>query len=127
VTGWRVAEVPWTGVKLSDLLAVAGLKPEGKALRFLSFDGAYSESLTLDQGRRDDVLVAYQMHDKPISDAHGGPVRLYVAPMYGYKSCKWLSEIQVVDAVVDGYWENRGYDTDAFIGKSNGRDDAPVA
>jgi DMSO/TMAO reductase YedYZ molybdopterin-dependent catalytic subunit len=127
VTGWRVADVDWTGVKLADVLAAAGLKPEAKALTFQSFDGTYTESLTLDQGRRDDVIVAYEMQGKPVSSAHGGPVRLYVAPMYGYKSCKWLSEIQVVDAVEAGYWENRGYDTDAFIGKSNGRDDAPVA
>jgi DMSO/TMAO reductase YedYZ molybdopterin-dependent catalytic subunit len=127
VTGWRVADVPWTGVKLDDLLTTAGVQPAAKALRFVSFDGAYTETLTLAQGRRDDVMVAYEMQNKPITDAHGGPVRLYVAPMYGYKSCKWLSEIQVVDKMVNGYWEDRGYDTDAFIGRSNGRDDAPVA
>jgi DMSO/TMAO reductase YedYZ molybdopterin-dependent catalytic subunit len=53
-------------------------------------------------------------------------VRLYVAPMYGYKSCKWLESIEVVDKLVPGYWEVRGYDQDAWIGRSNGRDDAPV-
>jgi DMSO/TMAO reductase YedYZ molybdopterin-dependent catalytic subunit len=81
----------------------------------------------MDQARRPDVMVAYELQDKPISDAHGGPVRLYVAPMYGYKSCKWLSEIVVTSKVVEGYWERRGYDVDAFIGRSNGRDDPPAS
>src|SRR4029079_15334152 len=34
--------------------------------------------------------VASELEEKPLSSEHGGPVRLYVAPMYGYKSCKWL-------------------------------------
>ena len=55
--------------------------------------------------------------------AHGGPVRLYVAPMYGYKSIKWLSHIEVVDRVDPGYWENQGYDVEGWVGKSNGRND----
>jgi DMSO/TMAO reductase YedYZ molybdopterin-dependent catalytic subunit len=47
--------------------------------------------------------------------------------MYGYKSIKWLSEIQVVDAVHPGYWEGYGYDVDAWVGKSNGRNgDVPT-
>ena len=43
--------------------------------------------------------------------------------MYGYKSCKWLARITVADAVVPGYWEQQGYDVDAWVGHSNGRDD----
>lgn len=126
VTGWRVQDVKWVGVRLSDLLDAAGVQAEGKAVSFTSFDGSYSESLTMDQARRPDVIVAYSMEGKGISAKHGGPVRLYVAPMYGYKSLKWLDRIEVVDAVQPGYWEVRGYDTDAWIGRSNGRDDQPV-
>lgn len=126
VTGWRVAQVPWTGVLLSALLERAGVAPGARAVRFHSFDGAYTESLTLDQARRPDVLVAHQMEGGPVSQAHGGPVRLYVAPMYGYKSCKWLDAIEVTDRVQPGYWEARGYDVDAWIGRSNGRDDRPT-
>jgi DMSO/TMAO reductase YedYZ molybdopterin-dependent catalytic subunit len=123
VTGWRVPDVEWGGVKLRDVLDRAGVQSPAKALRFVSFDGSYSESLTLDQARRDDVLVAYELEGKQLAREHGGPVRLYVAPMYGYKSCKWLDTIRVVDHVEPGYWEQRGYDVDGWVGRSNGRDD----
>jgi DMSO/TMAO reductase YedYZ molybdopterin-dependent catalytic subunit len=123
VTGWRVSEVRWKGVRLGDVLDLAGIQSRAKALRFTSFDGTYSESLTLKQALRDDVLVAYELEGEELSDAHGGPVRLYVAPMYGYKSIKWLDEIEVTDEVVAGYWEERGYDVNAWIGRSNNRDD----
>lgn len=126
VTGWRVPDVAWTGVAVSDLLDAAGVAPGGRALAFRSFDGVYAESLTLAQARRPDVVVAYEMEGEPVSRAHGGPVRLYVAPMYGYKSLKWLDEIEVTADVEEGYWEQRGYDTDAWIGRSNGRRDEPV-
>lgn len=123
VTGWRVIGVKWQGVRLADLLDRAGVHPEGKALRLTSFDGTYTESLTMAQARRNDVIVAYQLDGKTISSDHGGPVRLYVAPMYGYKSLKWLDGIEVVDKVIPGYWEDRGYAVDAWVGESNGRND----
>lgn len=49
VTGWRVPETPFEGVRLSALLDAAGVRPGAKAIRFTCFDGAYSESLTLEQ------------------------------------------------------------------------------
>jgi DMSO/TMAO reductase YedYZ molybdopterin-dependent catalytic subunit len=48
--------------------------------------------------------------------------------MYGYKSCKWLDGINVVAGKPEpGYWEERGYDVDGWVGKSNGRDDNPTS
>ena len=123
VTGWRVTSVKWQGVRLADLLDRAGVQAEGTALRFTCFDGEYTESLTLDQARRPDVIVAYELEGAPIGSDHGGPVRLYVAPMYGYKSAKWLEGIEVTRKVIPGYWEERGYDIDAWVGDSNGRND----
>jgi DMSO/TMAO reductase YedYZ molybdopterin-dependent catalytic subunit len=124
VTGWRVPGVHWQGVALSALLDRAGVQAAGKAVRFESFDGLYTESLTLTEAYRPDVIVAYSMLGGPVSREHGGPVRLYVAPMYGYKSIKWLSRVEVVDRVEPGYWESVGnYDIEAWVGHSNGRND----
>jgi len=128
VTGWRVHDVAWTGVRLSDLLDRAGVGADARGVEFHSFDGSYTESLTMDQARRPDVLVAYSMLNKPVSREHGGPVRMYVAPMYGYKSCKWLDGISVTKGEPNpGYWEVRGYDVDGWVGRSNGRDDTPTS
>ncbi|HEX8802975.1 MAG TPA: molybdopterin-dependent oxidoreductase [Acidimicrobiales bacterium] len=127
VTGWRVPDVPWRGVTLAALLDEAGVQAGATHVRIYSFDGVYTESLTLEQARRDDVIAAHRMMGGPVSREHGGPVRLYVAPMYGYKSLKWLERIEVVNTLVPGYWEELGYDVDAWVGGSNGRDDAPTA
>ncbi|MGW1464382.1 molybdopterin-dependent oxidoreductase [Streptomyces sp. NPDC002308] len=126
VTGWRVPSTPFEGVRLSNLLDAAGVRSSAGAVHFTCFDGAYTESLTLEQARRADVLVALRMQDKDIGHPHGGPVRLYVAPMYFYKSAKWLSGITVTKDVEPGFWEERGYDIDAWVGRSNGRDDEPT-
>jgi DMSO/TMAO reductase YedYZ molybdopterin-dependent catalytic subunit len=126
VTGWRVPDVHWEGVLLSDILEAVGIQSGATALAFDSHDGLDTESLTLDQARRPDVIVAYRMLGAPITSEHGGPVRLYVAPMYGYKSLKWLSAIRVVDRVIPGYWEQNGYAVDAWIGRSNGGTEQPV-
>ena len=126
VTGWRVANVHWEGVRLAELLDEAGADSDQHAVQFISYDGTYTESLTMQEARRSDVLVVDTLDGQPIGRAHGGPVRMLIAPMYGYKSCKWLSEIRVTPTVIPGYWERLGYDQEAWVGRSNGRSDAPT-
>jgi DMSO/TMAO reductase YedYZ molybdopterin-dependent catalytic subunit len=126
VTGWRVDDVPWSGVLLRDVLSACGVESGAEALAFTSFDGVYTESLTLEQAMRDDMLVATTMYGKPIEVKHGAPVRLIAAPMYAYKSIKWMDGIELTRTVQPGYWEVRGYDIDAWVGESNGRTDEPV-
>ncbi|MGY2703183.1 MULTISPECIES: molybdopterin-dependent oxidoreductase [unclassified Nocardioides] len=117
VTGWYVDDVPWTGVRLSHLLDLAAPTSDAVAIRFRSFDGVYTENMTLEQARADDVLVALTMYGEPVTHQHGGPVRIYAAPMYGYKSTKWLSGIELTDRDIPGYWEDRGYPLDGIIGE----------
>jgi len=118
VTGWRVPGVHWEGVRLREVIDAAGVRPEAVALSFRSYDGLDTESLTLAQARLSDVIVAYRMLGAPITREHGGPVRLYVAPMFGYKSIKWLSAIEVVDRVQPGYWEQNGYPVNGWLNGS---------
>jgi DMSO/TMAO reductase YedYZ molybdopterin-dependent catalytic subunit len=113
-------------VLLSDILGRAGLKEGAVALSFDSYDNADTESLTLDQAHLPDVIVAYSMLGAPITTEHGGPVRLYVAPMFGYKSLKWLSAIRVVDQVIPGYWEQNGYPLNGWRDGSTGPTDAAL-
>ncbi|MGI8879381.1 MAG: molybdopterin-dependent oxidoreductase [Jatrophihabitans sp.] len=115
VTGWQVPDVHWSGVRLSEVLDRVQPTATATAVRFHSFDGTYTESLPLAVARRSDVLVALRMLGKPVTHDHGGPVRMYAAEMYGYKSTKWLSGIELTHGEVAGYWEHRGYDIDGFI------------
>lgn len=116
VTGWQVPDVHWAGVALSDVLDRARPLAAATAIRFRSFDGAYTENMTLEQARRPDVIVALAMLGRPVTHDHGGPVRIYAGSMYGYKSTKWLSAIELLDHVEPGYWETRGYPLDGVIG-----------
>ena len=120
VTGWRVENVPWKGVSLAHLLTMAGVQSSAIAVSFDSYDHADSESLLIDQAHLPDVIVAYEMYGKPVSREHGGPVRLVVPQMYGYKSLKWLSGIRVVDRVEPGFWEQNGYPTNGWLDGSTG-------
>ena len=120
VTGWRVTDVQWEGVKLADILTHVGVQPSAVAVSFDSYDHADTESLTLDQAHLSDVIVAYSMLGAPVTREHGGPVRLYVAPMFGYKSLKWLSGIRVVDRVEPGFWEQNGYPTNGWLDGTTG-------
>jgi DMSO/TMAO reductase YedYZ molybdopterin-dependent catalytic subunit len=115
VTGWSVPDVHWSGVRLSTLIARARPTSAAKAVQFRSFDGTYTESLTMAEAMRSDVIVALRMLGKPVTHDHGGPVRMYCASMYGYKSTKWLSGIELTDTEIPGYWENRGYDINGTI------------
>jgi DMSO/TMAO reductase YedYZ molybdopterin-dependent catalytic subunit len=123
VTGWTVPNVHWEGVRLSEILSRAGVQESAVALSFESYDGADSESLTLYQAQLPDVIVAYRMLGAPVTTEHGGPVRLYVGPMFGYKSLKWLSAIRVVDQVIPGYWEQNGYPVNGWRDGSTGPTD----
>lgn len=120
VTGWTVRNVRWGGVRIRDLLARAEAQPEAHALRFTSMEVPYVDYLTLDQARLHDVMLAYEMDGKPLPQEHGAPLRLIIPEMYGYKSVKWLQRIDLVPRAENGYWENLGYDRDAWVGRSNG-------
>jgi DMSO/TMAO reductase YedYZ molybdopterin-dependent catalytic subunit len=121
VTGWSVPDVHWRGVRFDDLLASAGVSPRATALRFVSAEVPYVDTLTLDQIRAaPDAMLAWEMDGRPLTRPHGAPARLVMPKMYGYKGVKWVRRITVTDRVTDGYWEQRGYDRDAYVGRSNG-------
>jgi len=120
VTGWTVTNVRWAGVRIADAIGPAQPQSRARALRFVSAEKPYVDYLTLDQSRLHDVLLAYEMDGKPLSRAHGAPLRLVIPDMYGYKNVKWLERIDLVPESEAGYWEALGYDRDAWVGRSNG-------
>jgi DMSO/TMAO reductase YedYZ molybdopterin-dependent catalytic subunit len=120
VTGWTVHNVRWSGVRLRHLLDQVQPLPEAKAIRFVSLEQPYDDSLTLEQLRLPDVLLALRMDGAPLSRPHGSPARVVIPEMYGYKGVKWLTRMEFVAHQPTGYWEELGYDQNAWVGRSNG-------
>ena len=120
VTGWTVQNVHWGGVRLHDVLAAAGPQASAHALEFVSMEEPYVDYLTLQQASLHDVMLAYEMDGQALPREHGAPVRLIIPEMYGYKNVKWLQGINLVSEAGSGYWEQLGYDSDAWVGRSNG-------
>jgi DMSO/TMAO reductase YedYZ molybdopterin-dependent catalytic subunit len=120
VTGWSVKDVHWAGVRLATLLDTVEALPAARVLSFASSEKPYVDTLTIDQARLDDVMLAYEMDGRPLKRVHGAPLRLVIPEMYGYKNVKWVERITLGQKAEPGYWEQRGYDTDAWVGDSNG-------
>lgn len=115
VTGWSVYKNTWEGIPLKQFLQEAGVQTTAKTVKFYSGDGVYTDSLTLEQAQMDDIMVAMPHDGNLIPSDLGGPVRLIVPKMYAYKSVKWLNRIELIDKDHVGYWEERGYDIDAWV------------
>nr|WP_145163003.1 molybdopterin-dependent oxidoreductase [Paenibacillus terrae] len=115
VTGWSVYHNTWEGIPLKKLLDEVGVQPAAQTVKFYSGDGVYTDSITMEQARMDDIMVAVLHDGKPIPSDLGGPVRLIVPQMYTYKSVKWLNRIELIQGDHIGYWEERGYDKNAWL------------
>ncbi len=84
-----------TGVRLPSLLEAMGMDLSGsRYLSFYSGDGMYFESLPLALARDPRVLVVYGIEGEMLPHELGGPVRLWVPFLQGYKSVKWLSHVR---------------------------------
>jgi DMSO/TMAO reductase YedYZ molybdopterin-dependent catalytic subunit len=120
VTGWSVQNVRWTGVRLKDVFARVRPTFDAHGVEFVSAEVPYVDYLTTRQALLRDVMLAYEMDGRPLPREHGAPLRLVIPDMYGYKNVKWVSAVNLVPAAADGYWEQLGYDRNAWVGRSNG-------
>lgn len=118
VEAWSMV-VPWNGFELSDLLAMAGVKPEAKFVRFETLyrpeempgqkagwiDWPYVEGLRLDEAMHPLTIMATGIYGKPIPNQNGAPLRLVVPWKYGFKSIKSIVRITLTDEQPVGTWE----------------------
>jgi DMSO/TMAO reductase YedYZ molybdopterin-dependent catalytic subunit len=95
--GWSfIAE--WTGVRLSSVLNLVGVRQEARYVVFFPFDESW-DSVDMADAWHPQTLLAYAMNGKDLPTPHGAPVRLRVARQLGYKSVKYLSRITVTDTL----------------------------
>jgi DMSO/TMAO reductase YedYZ molybdopterin-dependent catalytic subunit len=115
VTGWRVQDCVWRGVRLRDLMDSAGQNSRTRFVTFYSGDGVYTDSLTIAQARSDHAIVAWELNGAPLIREQGYPLRLIYPDMYGYKNVKWLRRIELKSNRDVGFWEQNGWDIDAYV------------
>jgi len=109
-----IGNAKWTGVGLAALLNEAVVSPDAKYVVFRCADG-YSVGIPLDRAMQPGAMLAYMMDDQLLPTEHGFPLRVIVPGIYGMMNAKWITEIEVVDHVYLGYWQERGWSNDAKI------------
>jgi len=106
VTRWSKLDVTFTGVMLSDLLAIYPALPEARYVSFVAHSVRHhSTSLPLEEAIALGTLLAWKVEDRPLEPGHGGPLRGIVPGKYFYKSVKWLCRLELLRDDRLGFWE----------------------
>ncbi len=97
--GFFVDKGYWTGVKIIDLLNLAGLDEDATRLRFVDADDSYDKSILIEKIRENEngFLVAYEFNDEGFSEVHGFPLRIVAEGEPGSVWVKWLGKIEVLE------------------------------
>jgi DMSO/TMAO reductase YedYZ molybdopterin-dependent catalytic subunit len=114
-----VSTAEWMGVPLAEVLDRAGVKSGAREVVFRAADRApdkrsrgasrFERSLTLDEVRKSEAMLAYAMNGQPLPNHHGYPLRLIVPGWYGVAAVKWLTEIEVIGHPFSGYFQTEKY------------------
>ncbi|MDA9488413.1 sulfite oxidase-like oxidoreductase [Bradyrhizobium sp. CCBAU 11361] len=108
VTTWSRYDNLWEGLATRELLAACRPREDARFVVLHSYDG-YTTNLALDDFAAEDALLAHSWSGQPLTEEHGGPVRLVVPHLYFWKSAKWLQAIEFLTDDAPGFWEVRGY------------------
>ncbi len=110
-----VGNARFTGPRLADVLQRAGIKPSGKHVMFRGLDEVpgnvppFIRSIPIEKAVNADTLIATHMNGAPLTQHHGFPARALVPGWVGAASCKWLTEIKVLDEEFEGNFMKPGY------------------
>lgn len=112
VTSWSRFDIPWVGVRFSDVVSLA--EPDENATHAMihGYDG-YTTNVPLAEALKDDVLLAHTADGAPLTREHGGPIRMITPQLYAWKGTKWIKRIELMTADRPGFWEERGYSMSA--------------
>jgi DMSO/TMAO reductase YedYZ molybdopterin-dependent catalytic subunit len=126
VGGDLIGNAHWSGVRIADLLAEAGVSPDADAVRQTSKDGwncgTPIEALTDDRN----AMLAIAMNGEPLPVDHGFPVRMVVPGLYGFVSAtKWVVDLEVTRFEdFTAYWTERGWSAQGPV-KTESRIEVP--
>ena len=109
----------WTGVRLREILDLAGVKSGSLQLQFQGLEtgqgpagsasNLFLKSLDLTNPVVDECIIAYLMNGEPLPMLNGFPVRLVVPGYFATYWTKCLTWIRVLDAADENYWMKTAY------------------
>jgi DMSO/TMAO reductase YedYZ molybdopterin-dependent catalytic subunit len=106
----------WTGVRLRDVLAAAGVKAnavhvagQGGDFGVVATAAPVIRSIPMSKAMEQHTLIAWGMNDGPLPRIHGFPLRLVVPGWVGSASTKWLHTLTVLDAPFKGTYMDGSY------------------
>ncbi|MBC8162495.1 MAG: molybdopterin-dependent oxidoreductase [Roseiflexaceae bacterium] len=108
VPGGLMSNAVWQGVPLATLIEAAG--PQSGVVEVLlhAADG-YTDTIPFAKALDRTTLLVYAMNGEPLPERHGYPARLLVPGLYGEKSVKWITHVELVDRDVQGFYERQGW------------------
>ncbi|MFZ0300540.1 MAG: sulfite oxidase [Candidatus Sulfotelmatobacter sp.] len=110
-----VGTARFSGPRLRDVLQRAGVKPTGKHVMFRGLDEVpgkvppFIRSIPIEKALDADTIIATHMNGSPLPEHHGFPARALVPGWIGAASCKWLTEIKLLEAEFVGNFMSGGY------------------
>ena len=110
-----VGTAKFTGPRLRDVLERAGVKASGKHVMFKGHDEVpgkvppFIRSIPIEKALDSDTLIATHMNGAPLTKHHGFPARALVPGWIGAASCKWLTEIKILESEFVGTFMSPGY------------------
>ncbi len=110
-----VGTARFSGPRLRDVLQRAGVKPTGKHVMFRGLDEVpgkvppFIRSIPIEKALDAETIIATHMNGSPLPKHHGFPARVLVPGWIGAASCKWLTEIKLLEAEFVGNFMSGGY------------------
>ena len=110
-----VSTARFSGPRLRDVLQRAAVKPTGKHVMFRGLDEVpgkvppFIRSIPMEKALDSDTLIATHMNGAPLAKHHGFPARALVPGWIGAASCKWLTEIKILESEFAGNFMSPAY------------------
>lgn len=112
VSRWSV-RADWQGVSWADFIDWA--QPGGFRYLYTESYGGYTTAIHAEDLNNPRILLCTHVAGGEIEFEYGGPIRMIIPNLWGYKSCKWLKRIHFMDDYIQGTWESNGYEDRGVI------------
>ncbi len=112
VTTWSKFDCRWEGVPFTEIYDLVKPLPEAAYVLFTAYDD-YTVNVPLATLLDEDVLIATKFEGGPLPREHGGPARVIIPKLYGWKGAKFVRHLHFMKEDKLGFWEVRGYSNTA--------------